>query len=190
MTERTIVRVFATAVLTTLAVVVGVYFLNPLQTASRDPRLRVAGYTVFKIPSRSMQPAIRQDDTFIVSAWPYRKAEPKPGDVVVFQYPLDPSVFLVKRVIAVGGSTVAIVDGVTVVNGRPLDEPYVDPRNNVKEEYSRHMSSINVPANTFFVMGDNRDESDDSRDWGFVPRSHIVGKVDSVPASNNRSRGP
>jgi len=185
--DRTIVRVFATAVLTTLAVVVAVYFLNPLQTASSDPRLRVAGYTVFRTPSRSMQPTIRQDDTFLVSAWPYRKADPKPGDVVVFEYPLNPSVVLVKRVIAGGGSTVELVDGVTMVNGRALDEPYVDPRSNAKE-YSRRMSLVHVPANAFFVMGDNRDESEDSRIWGFVPRSHIVGKVDSASAPNNRWR--
>jgi signal peptidase I len=123
-----------------------------------------------------MQPTIRLGDKFLVSAWAYRTADPQPGDVVVFEYPLDPSVVLVKRVIAGGGSTVEIVDGVTVVNGRPLDEPYVDPRNNVKE-YSRRMSLVRVSANAFFVMGDNRDESDDSRSWGFVPRSRVIGKV-------------
>jgi signal peptidase I len=177
------------AVLTALAVVVGVYFLNPLRTASHDPRLRVAGYTLFKTPSRSMQPTIRQNDSFLVSAWPYRKADPKPGDIVVFQYPLDPSFVVVKRVIAGGSSTVEIVDGVTIVNGRSLDEPYVDPQNNAKE-YSRRMSLVRVPAGAFFVMGDDRDDSDDSRSWGAVPRSDIVGKVESVSAPNNRWRGP
>ncbi|TLZ01645.1 MAG: signal peptidase I, partial [Gammaproteobacteria bacterium] len=91
--------------------------------------------------------------------------------------PVDPSVVFAKRVIADGDSTVEIVNGVTVVNGKPLEEPYVDPRNNVRE-YSRSMSRVRVPANAFFVMGDNRDDSDDSRFWGFVPRSHILGKVD------------
>jgi signal peptidase I len=189
LSERTVVRVFATVVLTALAVVVVVYFLNPLRTASSDPRLRVAGFTLFRTPSRSMQPTIRQNDTLLVSAWPYRKANPQPGDIVVFQYPLDPSVVFVKRVMAAGGSTVQIVDGVTIVNGKPLNEPYVDTRNNSKE-YSRYMSLVQVPANAFFVMGDNRDDSDDSRAWGFVPRSHIVGKVDSVSGPDNRWRSP
>jgi len=177
LSDRVAVRVFAAAVLTALALVVCVYLLNPLRTASKDPRLRVVGYNVFRMPSRSMQPTIRKDDIFVVSAWPYRSADPKPGDVVVFQFPVDPSVVFAKRVIADGDSTVEIVNGVTVVNGKPLEEPYVDPRNNVRE-YSRSMSSVRVPANAFFVMGDNRDDSDDSRSWGFVPRSHILGKVD------------
>jgi signal peptidase I len=168
---------------------VAVYFVNPSRTASRDPWLRVTGYTLFRVPSRSMQPTLRQNDTFLVSAWPYRNADPKPGDVVVFRYPLDPSVVFVKRVIATGNSTVEIVDGVTIVNGRPVDEPYVDPRNNAKE-YSRRMSLVRVPASAIFVMGDDRDDSDDSRFWGFLPRSHIVGKVDSASGPDNRGRDP
>jgi len=186
---RTVVNVLARAGLAALAVAVGVYFQNPLRTGSSDPRLRVAGYKLFRIPSRSMQPTMRQNDAFVVSAWPYRTADPMPGDVVVFQYPLDRSVDFVKRVIAGGGSAVEIVDGVTMVNGKPVDEPYVDPRNNLKE-YSRRMALVRVPANAFFVMGDNRDNSTDSRFWGVVPRSHILGKVDAASAPNNRSRGP
>jgi signal peptidase I len=189
LSDRTVVNVFATAVLTVLAVVVGVYFLNPLGTASNDPRLRVVGYTVFRFPTRSMQPAIHPNDILVVSAWSYSHADPMPGDIVVFQYPSDRSVVFAKRLIASGGSTVEIQDGVTFVNGNRVDEPYVDPRNNMKE-MSRREYVARVPANAFYVMGDNRDDSDDSRFWGFVPRSHIVGKVISVSAPNNRSKGP
>jgi signal peptidase I len=182
------VRIFATAVLTALAVIVGVYFLNPLRTASADPRLRVVGYTMLRFPTDSMQPAIHPNDILLVSAWAYAKADPKPGDVIVFQFPSDRSVVMGKRVIAVGASTVEIQDGVTIVNGKRIDEPYVDRRNNVKE-ISRRTYSVRVPANALFVMGDNRDDSDDSRFWGFVPRSRIVGRVDSVLA-DNRWRQP
>ena len=178
MSDRVAVRVLAAAVLTALAVVVVcVYLLNPLRTASKDPELRLFGYELLRMPSRSMQPTIRRDDIILVSAWPYSTADPKPGDVVVFQWPLNPSSLYAKRIIADGGSTVEIVNGVTVVNAKPLEEPYVDPRNNIKD-YSRSMSRVLVPAKAFFVMGDNRDDSDDSRSWGFVPRSHIVGKVE------------
>src|SRR6516164_2188051 len=102
MTDRTVVRTFAAAVLLTLAITVGVYLLNPLRTASNDPRIRVFGYTLFKLPSTGMEPTIHLNDTFVVSAWPYRNADPAPGDLVVFQYPLDRSVAFVKRVIAAG----------------------------------------------------------------------------------------
>jgi signal peptidase I len=94
---------------------------------------------------------------------------------------LDQSLVFAKRVIASGGSTIEIVDGVTFVNGTPLDEPYVDPRNS-SMDYSRHMSLTRVPAGAFFVLGDNRDNSDDSRTWGFVARGQILGRVDSVSA--------
>jgi signal peptidase I len=129
LSDRTVVNVFAIAILTALAVIVGVYVLNPLRTASDDPRLRVVGYTVFRFPTRSMQPAIHPNDILMVSAWPYTNADPTPGDIVVFQYPLDRSVVFAKRVIAAGGSTVNIQDGVTFVNGKPVDERYVDPQN-------------------------------------------------------------
>jgi signal peptidase I len=136
-----------------------------------------------------MQPAIHPNDILAVSAWAYRNADPLPGDIVVFQYPLDRSVVFAKRVIAAGGSTVENRDGVLFVNGKRVDEPYVDPQNNIKD-ISRRSYSVRVPANAFFVMGDNRDDSDDSRFWGFVPRSHMVGKVVSVSAPANRSTGP
>lgn len=152
------------------------YFRNPLGTASRDPRLRVLGFTLFRSPSVAMEPTIHRNGSFLVSAWPYWHADPGPGDLVVFRYPLDPGVFFVKRIIASGGSTVEIREGVTLVDGRPVREPYVDPGNR-RTPYSMTMASRRVPANGYFVMGDNRDDSDDSRAWGFISRSLIVGRV-------------
>jgi signal peptidase I len=152
------------------------YFVNPLGTPSYDPRLRLLGFTLFRMPSTSMEPTIHLNTVFFVSAWEYRDADPAPGDVVVFQWPRDTSVFFAKRVIATGGSTVAIVEGVTIVDGRPIREPYLD-RTTPRNPLSLQMQPVHIPANNFFVMGDNRDNSDDSRSWGFVPRNRIVGKV-------------
>src|SRR5262249_10889921 len=122
------------------------------------------------------QPAIQPNDMLLVSAWPYRSADPAPGDIVVFQYPLDRSTLFAKRLIAAGGATLQIRDGVPFVNGKAVDEPYVDPQNNTREVTPR-TCWVRVQAKGFFVLGDTRDNGDDSRFWGFVPRSHIVGKV-------------
>jgi signal peptidase I len=189
LTGRIAVRALAIVGAAALSAAIAAYFLNPFKTASTDPRLRVVGYAPFRIPSTSMEPTLRRNELFVVSARAYWHSGPQIGEVIVFQYPLDRSVVYVKRVIASGGSTVEIVDGVTAVDGKPLRELYVDPHNNVTG-YARTMRLVRVPADALFVMGDNRDNSNDSRTWGFVPRSNVVGRVDSVSAPNNRWRGP
>ena len=131
---------------------------------------------------------------------PYQ--EPKHGDIIVFRYPPDVSQTLVKRLIGMPGEHIRITDGVVYRNGKRLNEPYVyhkyayDPMSDnfpwpccrpVKEESARtaqqrmleenvSAGKIIVPPNQYFAMGDNRDNSSDSRYWGFVPRENITGK--------------
>jgi len=176
MTARTDRILIATGVVG-LALAAAMYFVNPFRVTSHDPRLRILGFTFFTMPSLSMEPTIRRNDVFVVCAWSYWHSDPRPGDVVVFRWPVDPTVYFVKRVIASGGSTIAIVDGTTIVDGKPVSEPYLkDATPGV--ELSRSLNLTHVPPGYYFVMGDNRDNSDDSRSWGFVPRSHILGRVD------------
>ena len=177
MTGRTFLRIVSAVLISVGVLATGVYFVNPLRTESYDPRLRVLGFTLYRMPSTGMEPTVRLGEILMVSAWPYRHLAPSAGDVVVFRWPVDPSVFFLKRVIATGGSTVEIADGVTIVDGRPLREPYVEESAR-RNDYSRKMPALQVPADSYFVMGDNRDKSDDSRNWGFVPRSRILGKVE------------
>lgn len=177
MRESTIVRIVSAVLISVAVLATGMYLVNPLRIESYDPRLRVLGFTLYRMPSSGMEPTVRRGEIFVVSAWPYRHLAPSAGDVVVFKWPVDPSVFFLKRIIATGGSTVEIADGVTIVDGRPLREPYVE-KSASRNDYSRKMPAIQVPPGTYFVMGDNRDNSDDSRRWGFVPRSRILGKVE------------
>ena len=96
---------------------------------------------------------------------------PRRGDVIVFRYPKDPSRDFVKRVIGLPGETVEIHRGAVRIDGEVLDEPYLEERD---------LSSLGptlVPPESYFVMGDNRDGSSDSRHWGTVPLENIVGKV-------------
>lgn len=97
------------------------------------------------------------------------------GEIVVFRYPKDPAQTYLKRVAAVGGDQVEIQDGVLYVNSQAVIEPYAMHHG---QRYSVHekMSRLVVPAGQLFVMGDNRDNSSDSRDWGFVPVKNVIGE--------------
>jgi signal peptidase I len=96
---------------------------------------------------------------------------PQRGDVIVFKYPKDPSRDFIKRVIGVPGDTVSIHDGTVYVNGSALDEDYLD------ETTRGPLQDTVVPEDSYFVMGDNRSNSSDSRSWGFVPEENIIGKA-------------
>jgi signal peptidase I len=136
----------------------------------------------YRVPSGSMEDTLLVGDNFLACRFLYRFTDPKPGDVIVFQYPLDESRDFVKRVVAVEGQTVEIRDKMVLVDGAPVPMPaegkHIDTRN-----YSGAMSTrdnygpTRVPPDHVFVMGDNRDNSHDSRYWGFLNRRFIKGKA-------------
>ena len=96
------------------------------------------------------------------------------GDVVAFRYPKDPSKGYIKRIIALPGETVEIEKGEVLVNGTRLAEPYVASKFNLSQ---RSQASETVPEHSYYVLGDNRDNSSDSRIWGFVPEELVYAKI-------------
>ncbi len=137
----------------------------------------------FKIPSGSMIPSLLIGDHLLVSKFIYKFSQPKRNDIIVFKYPDDPSRNFIKRIIAVGGDTVEMKDKVVFVNGIQQDEPYIQHlfQDVLPARFSTrdNFGPIEVPQNHYFMMGDNRDSSLDSRFWEnrFVNRRAIVGKA-------------
>ena len=130
----------------------------------------------FVIPSGSMEPAIQIGDRVLVNRFIYRFAQPRRGDIIVFEPWEDGQPDLIKRVIAVGGETIAMdADGRFTVDGKPIDERYVTPANRITQ--SGRYLPMKVPAGSVFVMGDNRNNSVDSRVAGSLPKSNVVGKA-------------
>jgi len=170
----------------------------------------------FKIPSGSMIPTLLVGDFIIVNKYVYgirlpvlnKKiisiGEPKRGDVVVFRYPLDPSVNFIKRAVGLPGDTITYRDKQLFVNGEPVEETsagrwgaddvkctvpaadaalYWEQLGDAKHNILLHNRSGSrngqwvVPEGHYFMMGDNRDRSNDSREWGFVPEENILGRA-------------
>ncbi len=135
----------------------------------------------FRIPSGSMIPTLLVGDHILVNKLVYRFGDPRRLDVVVFRFPLDRRKDYIKRVIGLPGDRVEIVDKVVYINGKPLREPYVqhtDPRIIPRGVQPRdNYGPVVVPPGHYFVMGDNRDSSYDSRFWGFVSRKAFIGKA-------------
>jgi signal peptidase I len=164
----------------------------------------------FRIPSASMEPTLRVGDFLLVDKQSFapsgvldRLLPPtriERGDLVVFHYPVDPSLHLVKRVVGLPGDRLRLRNGRVLLNGRPLREPYafysasrpngfrddfpsmleadpnVDLRWWIELRQSIRGGDVIVPSGEYFVLGDNRNDSEDSRYWGFVPRNAIVGR--------------
>lgn len=128
---------------------------------------------LYIVDGPSMRPTLQSQERLVVNKFIYQFREPQKGEILVFQYPRDPSRDFIKRVIATAGDTVEIKDGRVFVNDQLLHEDYILEK--TKSEYPKST----IPKGTIFVMGDNRNNSEDSRfaDVGFVPLDLIKGKA-------------
>ena len=131
------------------------------------------GVQVARVDGLSMAPTLEDHDRLIVNKLVYEIGEPRPGDIVMLYYPLNPEKMFVKRVIAQEGDTVRIMDGHVYVNDLPLHDDYVPAEFRSHDDYGPEV----VKQGYYFVMGDHRNNSSDSRHWGPVPKKYIVGKV-------------
>ncbi|HJZ72259.1 MAG TPA: signal peptidase I [Vicinamibacterales bacterium] len=131
------------------------------------------GVQVARVDGLSMAPTLEDHDRLIVNKLVYELGDPRPGDIVMLYYPLNPEKMFVKRVIAREGDTVRIVDGRVYVNDIPLHDDYVPAEFRSHDDWGPQV----IQQGYYFVMGDHRNNSSDSRHWGPVPKKYIVGKV-------------
>jgi signal peptidase I len=157
-----------------------------------DLTYRVLGVRTFRTPSADMEPTLKVGDCFMVRLHPYKHERPQRGDLVVFPYPEDRSTRFVKRLIGLGGEKLEIRNKQVFIDAKPLDEPYkqhadpkVYPGDGIPQDY---FGPITIPEGSVFVMGDNRDNSHDSRFFGSIPVADIDGKALYIYRTSDLSR--
>lgn len=130
-------------------------------------------YQPVKVEGGSMEPGLQDQERIFINKLAYRLGDIQHGDIIVFHYPRDPRKSFIKRVIGLPGDRVRVFDGHVYLNGQLLQEPYVP------EEFldSRAYPEVNVPPDSYYVLGDHRSMSNDSREIGPVARSYIYGKA-------------
>jgi signal peptidase I len=146
----------------------------------------------FKIPTGSMRPTLIEGDRILVNKFIYRFTKPKRGDIIVFKYPEDKKKDFIKRLVATNGEAVRIVDGDIWVDDVLVEDPkkikQIYYYNKPDAPYGADGSIVRVPDDGYFVLGDNSASSRDSRYWGFVPKSYLVGKAFIIYWPLNRIR--
>ena len=125
----------------------------------------------YRVVGRSMEPSLQNDQYLVIDKLGYRLHEPQRGDIVVFRDPRSDGRKLIKRVMGLPGETIEIRNGQVFVNGQLLDEPYIDSQGRYTQQPTQ------VPEDQYFVLGDNRNNSSDSHNWGTLPSENVVGKA-------------
>ena len=130
-------------------------------------------YQPVQVEGTSMSPRLANHERIFINKFVYRLEAPQRGDIVVFQYPRDASKSYIKRVVGLPGEWVSVEDGRVHINGKPLDEPYL-----AQEDCDRRsLPPVHVERGKYYVLGDHRESSNDSRVWGTVDQKYIYGKA-------------
>jgi signal peptidase I len=123
-----------------------------------------------KVEGSSMEPSLHDGEFVVINRLAYRWAEPDRGEIIVFRYPLDPERRFIKRIIGLPGDEVSVSQGIVYINGIPLEEPYINTPPIYDGEWP-------VEEGRYFVLGDNRNNSSDSQNWGSLESEDIIGKA-------------
>jgi signal peptidase I len=123
-----------------------------------------------RVDGDSMVPTLISGEYVVVNRMSYRLGNPHRGDIIVFHFPRNPAEEYIKRIIGLPGDVIEVMNGTVYINGQPLDESYLDVKLNYTGKWE-------VPQGQLFVLGDNRNNSSDSHDWGTVPMNYVVGKA-------------
>ena len=153
-----------------------VAWLKTLASAAVYATLIVTfGFQVARVEGQSMSPTLENQDRLIVNKFVYLTyiGEPQLGDIVMLYYPNNPKKSFVKRVIASENQTIRMVNGQVFVNDVQVDDSFVPPEYRGHDDYG----PVVIPEGYYFVMGDHRTNSSDSRHWGYVPKKYIIGRV-------------
>ena len=174
--RRWIVKLLVAMLVVIPVAVVAIYIVNPFGARSVDPRQRIVGLGLYRVPASNMSPGVNPGQILVMRAGYYVKRLPQRGDVVTLLVPKYEGQVWLQRIIGLPGETIAIIDGKVHVDGHVLKEPYV-ASDNVRTDYSLAMDTVRIPADHYFLLGDNRDNSEDSRLLDLTRREDITGKV-------------
>ncbi|MFC1808382.1 signal peptidase I [Candidatus Omnitrophota bacterium] len=162
------------------------FVVSPLEVIGTHIQNNYLGVKAFKIPTGAMKPTLIPGDRILVDKKAYEQSKPQRLDVIVFKYPEDKAKFFIMRLIGLPGETLEIKNGKVLVDGKAIQRN-TTYYNKPETKYGEVGKKIRVPANSYYVLGDNSASSRDSRYWGFVPKNDILGKATKIYWTLSRS---
>ncbi len=159
---------------------IGLFFLDFIEVLVTSFAIFVVVYLIFfqphKVRGVSMMPNFQDNEHLLTDKITYRFRKPKRGEIVIFRSPTNEDYDYIKRIIGLPGEKISLENNEIYIDNKKLNEPYLDKKTE-GGQFLQNGETIAIPENQYFMIGDNRDKSSDSRSWGFVPKENIIGKA-------------